>query len=206
MKKIVLGIIAALGTICSIVLLLNKLNTFAIVTITLTVILLIYLITNALETKSPEYIYNKTVKDLLKTYETILVDVNKLPELEVKNIINTSSFEKMVDVQYELKKPILYKKCLTTCSFILLDTETAYVYILRVNEDVLSPLDPIIESIEINNKKRRKEKKLLDDIDKTTIIKLDDSKEYKVSPVRKKDLSKTNEIKVEIEELEEEII
>lgn len=206
MKKIVLGIIAALGTICSIVLLLNKLNTFAIVTITLTAILLIYLITNALETKSPEYIYNKTVKDLLKTYETILVDVNKLPELEVKNIINTSSFEKMVDVQYELKKPILYKKCLTTCSFILLDTETAYVYILRVNEDVLSPLDPIIESIEINNKKRRKEKKLLDDIDKTTIIKLDDSKEYKVSPVRKKDLSKTNEIKVEIEELEEEII
>lgn len=206
MKKIVLGIIATLGTICSIVLLLNKLNTFAIVTITLTVILLIYLITNALETKSPEYIYNKTVKDLLKTYETILVDVNKLPELEVKNIINTSSFEKMVDVQYELKKPILYKKCLTTCSFILLDTETAYVYILRVNEDVLSPLDPIIESIEINNKKRRKEKKLLDDIDKTTIIKLDDSKEYKVSPVRKKDLSKTNEIKVEIEELEEEII
>ena len=198
MKKIVLGIIAALGTICSIVLLLNKLNTFAIVTITLTIILLIYLITNALETKSPEYIYNKTVKDLLKTYETILVDVNKLPELEVKNIINTSSFEKMVDVQYELKKPILYKKCLTTCSFILLDTETAYVYILRVNEDVLSPLDPIIESIEINNKKRRKEKK--------TIIKLDDSKEYKVSPVRKKDLSKTNEIKVEIEELEEEII
>jgi hypothetical protein len=203
MKKIILSILFVLGVICSSLLFYYKLHTYSIVAITVTAILLICLICSLFADRTPEDIYNKNLRDLIKTYEPILVDIDKLPEFDVKNIIKVSTFEKMVDVQYELKKPIFYKMSLNTCSFILMDSDIAYVYILRVNEDSFSPLDDIMASIEMSAKKRRKDKKILEDIDKTTIIVLDDFKEYKVSPVRKSDVTKLEDITIIDEEKEE---
>lgn len=205
MKKITLLILFIGGAIGSSVLLYFNLNTLFIVTITITTILLLCLIKGIFEEKTPESIYDKTLRNLIKTYEPILIDVEKTPELDVKNIIITSSFEKMVDVQYELKKPIFYKMSINSCSFILLDTDIAYVYILRVTDDSFSPLDDIITSIEMDNKKRRKDKKILDDIDKTTIIKLDDCREFKVSPVRKRDVTAIEDITIVNEEAVEKV-
>ena len=202
MKKTIYGVLFLLGAILSIVLVCNELNTFAIVSVTLTIILLLCFLKTFFEVENPEATYDRTLRDLLKTYEPLLVDVRKLPDLDVKNIIVTSSFEKMVDIQYELKKPIFYKKCLNTCSFVLLDNDVAYVHIMRIRPESLSPLDDVIKNIEIENKKRRKDKKILEGIDKTTIIKLDDFTEYKVSPVRKKDLSITEEIKIDSDKLD----
>ena len=70
----------------------------------------------------------------------------------------------------------------------LLDDKEAYVYIVKLHDDVTSPVE-----IEINNMKFRKrenadmDSEMLQDIDKTTIIKLSNKKSYKVSPIRKKE-------------------
>lgn len=203
MKKIYLSILFVLSVIASGLLFHYELQSYFIVAITVTAILLICLISAFFSERTPEDIYNKNLRDLIKTFEPILVDIDKLPEFDVKNIIKVSSFEKMVDVQYELKKPIFYKMSINSCCFILMDSDIAYVYILRVKEDSFSPLDDIMLSIEMSSKKRRKDKKLLENIDKTTIIVLDDFKEYKVSPVRKRDASKIEDITIIDEEKEE---
>ena len=44
---------------------------------------------------------NKELNELIKTYEPILVDVDKLPEIDTNKIISVSSFEKLVDVNIE---------------------------------------------------------------------------------------------------------
>ena len=194
-KNILIGIIG-IGVIASGILLFNKLYTYLIIVLTVTVLAVLYLMKILKEKQTPESIYEQNLNEIIKTYEPILVDVKTTPEFDVKNIITVSSFEKLADVQYELKKPILYRKNISSCAFILMDNEVAYVYILRMNENSFSPIDDIIKSIEISAKKRRKDKKTLEDIDKTTIIKLDDSKEYKVSPVRKINLEKTNKIEI----------
>lgn len=196
MKKIILSVLFILGVLISSILLYYKLHIYSIVFITVTTLLLVLLIHSFFEEKTPEDVFNRTLRDLIKTYETILVDIDKLPDFDVKNIIKVSTFDKMVDVQYELKKPIFYKISLSSCAFILMDGDIAYVYILRAREDSFSPMDDILLSIEMSAKKRRKDKKFLEDIDKTTIIKLDDFKEFKVSPVRKIDVSKLEDVTI----------
>lgn len=191
--KIILSILFMLCAIISVAFINLKLYTYAIISATITVLLFIYLITIFFDKKTPESVYNKILRDLIKTYDSILVDVEKIPELDVKNVINVSSFEKLLDVQYELKKPIFYKMSINSCSFILLDSEIAYVFVLRVSEDSFSPLDEIIAAIESDSKKRKEAQKILDNIEKTTIIKLDGIREYKVSPIREKDLQKIKE-------------
>ena len=201
MNKTVILISFVLSCIIGCFLITNQLYTFAIVVFAVCAILLACLIKNTLETKSPKNIYEKNLGEIIKTYEPILVDVEKIPNLEVKNIVIASSFEKMVDIQYELKKPILYKKSLNSSSFFLLDTEVVYIYTIKVDKDSFSPVDDIVASIEMQNKKRRKDKKILDDIDKTTIIKLDDFREFKVSPVRKRDVSKIDDINITFDDV-----
>lgn len=202
MKKVVLSLIFVILFVLSMFLLLNKLYTYSIVFITLTILCFIYLLMVFFGKKNPFAVYEKEFNIITKTYEPILVEVKKIPALDVKNIIVLPFFEKIVDIQYDLKKPILYYKSLNTCSYILLDTDIAYVFILRVEDISISPVDEIIAAIESENKKRRKEKRILEDIDKTTIIRLDDLKEYKVSPIRKVDLSKTCEITITKEDVE----
>ncbi len=197
MKKISAILIFIINCLISTFLIYKKLYSYSIISITINILLLIYLIKYLIESKNPQKIYEKELKTIIKTFEPILVDVEKIPDLQVKNLIIVSSFEKMIDIQYELKKPILYKKSLNSCAFFLLDTEIIYVFILRIDDDSFSPVDDVIESIELNNKKRQKDKKILDDIDKTTIIKLDDFREFKVSPIRKKDLTLIEETNIE---------
>ena len=86
-----------------------------------------------------------------------------------------------------LEKPICYLKQSENCAFMLLDEKEVYVYITKLNEDEITPVE-----IEINNMKYRKktssdiDSEMLQDIDKTTIVKLSNKKSYKVSPIRDK--------------------
>ena len=193
MKKIILSVLFVLCIIVSSILIYFKLHTYSIVALTITAMILIYLINSFFEEETPESIYNKILREIIKTYDSILVDVAKIPEMDVKTVINVSSFEKLLDVQYELKKPIFYKMSINSCSFLLIDSEIAYVFVLRISEDSFSPLDDIIAEVERDAKKRKEAKKILDNIEKTTIIKLDDLRKYKVSPIREKDLKKIKE-------------
>lgn len=196
-KIITVGILFILSLIILGVLLSKNLTSYAIVIGTISFILFIALIIVLIGSRSEESIYKSELNKILKTYDAILVKSTTLPELDDRNIIIVDSIQDLVNAQVEIRKPIFYKMQVSCCSFILLDEKDACAYVLKLNEEVVSDLDLLIKE-----KKYKKKKKIEDDysllknIDKTSIIMLENSKSFKVSPIRKKKTESEDEIEI----------
>ena len=130
---------------------------------------------NMFQSSNPEKKYQSNIKNILNTFDSILVKSNSVPELKDRNIIMVESMDDLVDAQLEIRKPICYLKQTESCSFVLLDEKEAYVYVEKLNENVKSPVEIEIKALKSRTKS----------VDKTTIIKLSNKKSYRVSPVRK---------------------
>ena len=166
---------------------------YALIAVSFGLILLIFGIKSILSERNPEQAYESKIKNIINTFDSILVKSNTVPKLLGRNIIFVEEIEDLVDAQLEIRKPICYYKQTESCSFILLDDKEAYVYIEKLNSDVVSPVE-----IEINDIKRKKknsedlDSEMLRDIEKTTIVRLSNKRSYRVSPVRKDNNSKNN--------------
>ena len=191
MKKNLKGIIfLGLSLLCIIigVILINKsLMEYAIFLFTVAFVLAVFGIGNFIYGNDPVKVYESIVKRILNTYDSILVQSNKVPSLEGRNVVNVEKMEDLVDAQLELRKPICYLKQTESCSFILLDEKEAYVYIEKLNDDVVSPVEIELKELKVKEKdKDDMDSEMLKAIDKTTVVKLSNRKSYKVSPIRKK--------------------
>ena len=163
----------------------KNLLTYAIVTGAISIVLAVSLIGYTLNTRSEEAIYKSTLKKTLNNYDAILVQSYNFPDLKGKNIIKVANMDDLVDAQLEIRKPIYYMiEGEDSCSFVLLDNGEACIYVMKQNEEVESPLELIIAEYEKNNDI---DASLLEDIERTTIIKLNNMKSFKVSPYRKKE-------------------
>ena len=161
---------------------------YCILSITLGIVFLLLGISNLLKNQSPEKKYNSEIKDILKTFDSVLVKSSEIPNLDNRNIIEVESIDDLVDAQLEIRKPICYLKQTESCSFVLLDDKEAYIYVAKINENILSPIEIVIKESKIKSKNREEmDSEMLRDIEKTTIVKLSNKKSYKISPVRKKE-------------------
>ena len=153
------------------------------------IIFFIITVTYISYTKNETELFESNVNSILRLYNSILVKIDKYPDLVDKNIIKIDKFEDLIDAQLEIKKPIYYIKQAQTCTFILIDNKETLIYVIKRNDDVISAIDIIIKDIEIIKKQRERRNNvsddLLSDIDRTTIIKMSDTKKFKVSPIRK---------------------
>lgn len=162
----------------------QELMTYAIVFAAVTLVSLIFLIVYISNTRSEESKYRSKLRKILKSYDAILVQSYNFPKLSGKNIIRITNFEDLIDAQMELRKPIYYMiEGEDSCSFVLLDNTEACIYILKENETVTSPLELIMAEYEKHNDI---DQSLLEDIERTTIIKLSNMKSFRVSPIKKK--------------------
>ncbi len=191
--KLIWGVCLVASALGLFYLLYKNIYTYAFILFALVLVFLVLFMKELTGAKSSEMIYDGILRSILKTYDAVLIDIEKVPDIDVRNIIKVSSFEKLIDAQIELRKPIFYKMSMNSCSFILLDEEEVYIFVLRMNEDSFSPLDDIILEIEQNSDKKKKNQHILDGIERTTIIKLDNMKSYKVSPIREKDVNEAKE-------------
>lgn len=133
---------------------------------------------------SPDKSYDFQVRSLLSTYDSILVKVNSVPKIGNRSIVNVMSIDDLIDAQLEIRKPICYMKQSESCSFLLLDKNVVYIYAVKLNEQVQTPVEIEIEQLKAQkSSKKSMDLELFDDIDKTTIVKLSNLKSYKVSPV-----------------------
>lgn len=186
-KVLILGILFVISLVTLILLLCNKLYSYGIVAGTVTLILFVVFILFCINSRDEESIYKNKLNKLLKTYDSILVKSSTLPSLEDRNIIQVDSFQDLINAQLEIRKPIYYKLQVSCCSFLLLDDKEACTYILKSNDKVVSDLDILInENSIVNKKKEKNDYSILKNIDKTSIIMLDNSKSFKVSPIREK--------------------
>ncbi len=162
----------------------KDLMSYGIVFAAVALISFIFLLVYISNTKSEEDVYKSNLRKLLKSYDSILVQSYNFPNLKGKNIIRITNFEDLIDAQMELRKPIYYMfEGEDSCSFVLLDNTEACVFILKQNEEVTSPLELIMAEYE---KHDDIDQSILEDIERTTIIKLGNMKTFKVSPIRKK--------------------
>lgn len=160
---------------------------YSVLCFTGAVVLLILGISSVFTSNNPTKVYEAKVRNILNTYDSILVQSNKIPSLEGRNVVNVEKMEDLVDAQLELRKPICYLKQTESCSFLLLDEKEAYVYIEKLNDDVISPVEIELKELKIKERDRDDmDSEMLKGIDKTTVVKLSNRKSYKVSPIRKK--------------------
>ncbi len=127
----------------------------------------------------------KNKKRILKTYDSIIVEVEDIPNIAGKNIIKVKSIEDLVDAQLELREPIYYKNDNDSCFFMLLHYNEACVYILKMNDGVISPTEQSIRYMK-EDKSETKSKSILDNVENTIVYKLDELRSFKISPVRNK--------------------
>lgn len=170
---------------------------YAIVGATAFVILIIFGIISILNSTNPTKKYESTIKNIINTFDSILVKSNTVPKLIGRNIIVVEEIDDMVDAQLEIRKPICYYKQTESCSFVLLDDKEAYVYVEKLNPDVVSPIEIEINDIKLKQKNSEDlDSEMLRDIEKTIIVKLSNKKSYKVSPINKEKIKK-EEVKEE---------
>lgn len=175
---------------------------YTILLVTLSLILIGFGIKSLLDGRNPEKVYESNIKSILNTFDSILVKSNSVPKLVGRNIIIVEDIDDIVDAQLEIRKPICYYRQTESCSFVLLDDKEAYVYVEKINPDVISPVE-----IEINDIKRKQkssddiDSEMLKDIEKTTIVRLSNKKSYKVSPIKKEETKKNKKVAIDDTEI-----
>ena len=176
----------------------NEYVGYAIVCGTIALILVVFGVRFLLTSGDPAKVYESNVRNILNTFDSILVKSNTVPKLVGRNIILVEEMDDMVDAQLEIRKPICYYKQTESCSFVLLDDKEAYVYVEKLNQDVTSPVEIEINDIKLKQKNSEDlDSEMLKDIEKTTIVKLSNKKSYKVSPIKKENKFKLEEEKKE---------
>jgi hypothetical protein len=198
MKKNILGFIllgiAILILVFGLVMLKTRFSSYAIVAYVAAAIVgfvgIYYVITNS----NPKVAYESAVRSVLNTYDSVLVQSNQVPKLDGRNIVYIGTMDDLIDAQLEIRKPICYVKQSESCSFILLDEKEAYIHIMKLSMDVLSPLEIEIKENELKVKnKDEMDAEMLKEIERTTIVRLSNQRSYKVSPIRKKQLEDQRE-------------
>ena len=210
MKKYLNGILFVVGAIVLVVvgIVISKTDYagYSVLCYTLAAVAVVLGVSSLFTSSSPTKLYDSKVRNLLNTYDSILLKSNTIPSLEGRNVVHVEKMEDLVDAQLELRKPICYLKQTESCSFVLLDEKEAYVYVEKLNDDVVSPVEIELNNLRIKEKdKDDMDSEMLKGIEKTTIVKLSNRKSYKVSPVRKKKDEAVEEKKEEVtEEVESE--
>ena len=176
---------------------------YSILAFTVSVIFGLFGIYSIISNRSPKQVYESKVRELLNTYDSILLKCGSVPNIDGRNVIKVESMDDLIDAQFEIRKPICYLKQSESCSFMLLDEKEVYVYVEKINDDVVSPVEIEIDNVKYRRKESGKlDSEMLRDIDKTTIIKLSNKRSYKISPIRKnKDNNKKEEKKYATEYL-----
>lgn len=185
-KLSALSIISVVFVIVTALLLNSEYAAYAILTSTIAVILIAYTVIYYNETRDNSAIYRNKLKRIINSFDSILVKSEKIPDMRKHSIIKVASIEDLVYAQMVIKKPIYFYEEEKSCSFILIDDKEICVYILKSNIEDITTTEILIEEIRNEPEIVDIDHSILDDIDNTTIIKLDNHKSYKVSPIRPK--------------------
>ena len=161
-----------------------------ILDVVLSVIVFFLFIIALIMSKDENKVYDSKYKDIFNTYGEILIKSTKLPSFSKRNLVIIDNIEDLIKSQKEIRKPIYYCDDLSSCTFILLDSKEALVYILKKNEDVVAEIDAVIKSrLKKIEKGKPETYNIFEGLERTTIIKVGDMS-YNISPIRDTEIPK----------------
>ncbi len=135
--------------------------------------------------KTNEEKYQAFLKKIKKAFVSLLVSSYDIPDLKDKILVNVENIDDLVDTALSVRKPIYYIEQEDMCDFILLHDDQACIYTLKASSDKKSRLENYL--LELEESKKKKDTKFLEDIDKTMIIETGDGNLFKVSPIKGKE-------------------
>lgn len=154
-------------------------------------------------THSVKYLYKKELARILDKNKSLLVKSSTLPRLDKKNIVILDSIFDLIEKQNILRKTIYYKVESNCCVFSLSDSLEINIYILKVNDTVVSEIEKLIQEKEERRNNKNSDFSILEDVEKKKVT-LEDAKEFKVSPANM--MHVTDEMKDDLEENRDETI
>lgn len=81
--------------------------------------------------------YKIVLNKILKKYADIIVELKEEIEVEVKHIIEVKDFNQLLDVEEEIREPILfYEKDNKEAVFFIIDDDIKYEFILKEEDDI----------------------------------------------------------------------
>lgn len=77
-------------------------------------------------------VYDKTLRNILKTYDRLIVNTSSFPNLRDYNVLNISEFGELLDVRDNLHLPIMEYEVIKhkKCQFYILQDKNLYLYTL----------------------------------------------------------------------------
>ena len=101
------------------------------VTLLIGLVLLCFAIFKIVRSLEKISLYNKELRKILKTYDGIIVSVKELPNRDTANVIDVDSFNELLDAHGEIRQPISYYETRKRATFILINGNVMWRYILR---------------------------------------------------------------------------
>lgn len=183
-SKIILAVITLVFFLFSLILVFNDLVNYAIILFTITGILITLLCIQIFkkEVKKGD-LYSLKLKKILKTYDSILVYADTSYEINEDSIVFIKNIDELARFCDEINKTIIYIPEEDSSSFILKSDSDLLVYILKKDENSKSIIEDKIERRRLAME-YLKDDNILEDLEKTTVIRFKDNKIYKVSPIK----------------------
>ena len=115
-----------------------------ILLILLDILVLILMVIRYYRDSKSRGLYNSKLKRILRSYDNIIVNVKKIPDLSEKSVVNVTSFDELLDCQAELRIPINYaeEEKGYKALFVIINDDMAWVYKLE-NEKVKKKKDVV---------------------------------------------------------------
>ena len=94
-------------------------------------IFLIFVLIRSRRLYKRNYQYDLELEKILTTYDSIIVNIKDLPNIDDYDVIKVESFEELIDAHSEIRKPINYYQTKDYSVFLLLNDNIIWEYILR---------------------------------------------------------------------------
>ncbi len=185
-NKIILAVLTLIFFLVSLILTFNDMVNFSIIFFTISGILLFILCIQIFKKDTDKKnLYDVKLKKILKVYDSILVYADTNYEINEDSIVYIKNIDELARFCDEFNKTIIYIPEDESSSFILKNGSDLLVYILKKYDNSKSIIESKIEKRRVSLDSLVDEN-ILEDLDKTTVIRFKDNKVYKVSPVRDK--------------------
>ena len=182
LKIIVLGLLSCITIVISFIFFFNDIINYSIIFITLTVLLIGYLVYTIFSNKNNQTVYDNKLKSVLKAYDSDIIYAEDNYEIKEKSVLFVKSLDDLLVASSIIGTPIVYIAEDDASTFLVKNDDDLLAYILKVNQNKETKYEKILKDIIEQNKKNVNS--ILNNITKETIIVID-NKSYKVSPVTK---------------------
>ena len=180
-KIVILGFLILGVFFLSFICFLNDNVNYAIVLITILFLLLIYFVYLIVRKNDAESIYIRKIKRILKVYNSDIVYLENDYNFTDLDVLKVKDFKDIIKAYEQLNNPIMFLSEEKTSVFLIKTDNELLYYVFYKNNGDQSPFEEKINNyLQLIN-----ENKLTKDIDKDTIVKLNNNKIYKIILIKK---------------------